>query len=177
MTKQVQLKKTLSVFLLSTAGIGMMISGTYVGWNLGLIESGVWGMLVAILIVTVMYVCFSLCYAELSCSMPKAGGGFFYSRKALGNETGFITGISQVLEYAFALPGVAIGIGFYIHAFIPIIPIIWIAIIIYLFFTFINILGIAIAAIIEMLVNIRCHIRNSGICYLCDTSLFYISPW
>ena len=53
-----QLAKTLSPLMIWGLGVGYVISGEYFGWNLGLEHGGPYGMLVATLLVTVMYVAF-----------------------------------------------------------------------------------------------------------------------
>ena len=90
-------------------GVGYVISGMYFGWNLGLPLGGTWGMLVATLIVTVLYVTFILSYAELAIAIPKAGGAFDFGLRAFGPSGGFVLGIAQIVEFLFAPPAIAIG--------------------------------------------------------------------
>ena len=66
------LSKSLGPLMIWGLGVGYVISGEYFGWNLGLIEGGPYGMLVATLIVTILYICFTLSYAELACALPEA---------------------------------------------------------------------------------------------------------
>ena len=51
-----------------------MISGDFFGWNFGLAAGGFGGLLIALIIITLMYV--GLCYsiAEMSPALPHAGG-------------------------------------------------------------------------------------------------------
>ena len=148
------LKKTLSPILLWGLGVGYVISGMYFGWNLGLEKGGTFGMAIATFIITIMYVCFSFSYCELSCAIPKAGGGFDYANRALGKEIGFITGLAQVIEFVFAPPAIAIAIGAYLNLSFPQIPILQTAIIFYLLFTTLNVLGVKIAATFEFFITI-----------------------
>jgi ethanolamine permease len=147
------LKKTLSPILLWGLGVGYVISGMYFGWNLGLEKGGTFGMAIATFLITVMYVCFSFSYCELSCAIPKAGGGFDYANRALGKDLGFITGLAQVIEFVFAPPAIAIAIGAYLNLSFPQIPILQTAIIIYLLFTALNVLGVKIAATFEFFIT------------------------
>ena len=101
-----------------------------------------------------MYVCFSFSYCELSCAIPKAGGGFDYANRALGKDIGFITGLAQVIEFVFAPPAIAIAIGAYLNLSFPQIPILQTAIIVYLLFTTLNVLGVKIAATFELFITI-----------------------
>jgi len=109
------LKKTLSPLLLWGLGVGYLISGMYFGWNLGLEKGGTLGMAIATFIIIIMYVCFSFSYCELSCAIPKAGGGFDYANRAFGKDIGFITGLEQIIEFVFAPPAIAIAIGAYLN--------------------------------------------------------------
>ena len=52
------LHKSLGPVMLWGLGVGYVISGEYFGWNLGLPAGGAYGLLVAFLLVTVMYVAF-----------------------------------------------------------------------------------------------------------------------
>ena len=97
-TEPGKLRRTLGPVMLWGLGVGYVISGEYFGWNLGLPLGGTWGMLVATIIITVMYVAFTLSYAELACAMPKAGGVFVYAQRALGPFWGFQAGLVQGAE-------------------------------------------------------------------------------
>ena len=148
------LKKTLSPLLLWGLGVGYVISGMYFGWNLGLEKGGTWGMAGATLLIIVFYSCFSFSYCELACAIPKAGGGFDYANKAFGKNLGFITGLSQIIEFVFAPPAIAIAIGAYLHLSFPQIPVLHTAIVAYFIFTALNISGVKIAATFELVITI-----------------------
>ncbi|MHA8051551.1 ethanolamine permease [Aquirufa sp. ROCK-SH2] len=148
------LKKVLSPFMLWGLGVGYVISGMYFGWNLGLKEGGTLGLAIATGIIIVLYTCFSLSYAELACSIPRAGGVFDYTKKAFGNQWGFVAGIAQIIEFVFAPPAIAFGIGAYFNLFLPELPILGIAIIAYVLFTALNIYGVKAAATFELVITI-----------------------
>src|SRR5689334_22101478 len=105
------LKRTLGPFSLWGLGVGYVISGEYFGWNLGLPLAGSVGMLIATVLVTIMYAGFTLCYAELACAMPRAGGAFVYARRAFGPFWALIAGAAQLIEFVFAPPAIAMAIG------------------------------------------------------------------
>lgn len=149
-----QLERSLTPLMLWGLGVGYVISGEYFGWNLGLAEGGTYGMLAATLLVTVMYVAFVLSYAEISCSIPRAGGAFIYADRAFGREIGFLVGLAQLVEFVFAPPAIAFAIGAYFNIFLPGAPAIAIAIIAYLLFTGLNIYGVRQSAIFELTVTI-----------------------
>ena len=120
---QTHLKKVLSPIMLWGMGVGYVISGMYFGWNLGLKEGGTLGLAIATCLVILLYTCFSFSYAELACAIPKAGGVFDYANKAFGNQVGFIAGIAQMIEFIFAPPAIAFGIGAYFNLFFPVVTI------------------------------------------------------
>ena len=148
------LKKTLSPILLWGLGVGYVISGMYFGWNYGLEKGGTYGMGIATIIIAIMYVCFSFSYSELACAIPKAGGGFDYANRAFGKDIGFITGLAQVIEFVFAPPAIAYAIGAYLNLSFPQIDVIYFAIIAYFIFTTLNIIGVKLAATLELLITI-----------------------
>ena len=119
MSKQLELKKTLSAFHLWVIGVGIVISGNYFGWNFGLAASGYIGMLIAIGVMAVMYLFMCFGISELSTALPYAGGPYSFARRAMGPFAGFLTGIGVILEYFIAAPVVAIGIGAYINFLFP----------------------------------------------------------
>ena len=109
------LKRTLTPLLLWGLGVGYVISGMYFGWNLGLEKSGSLGLAIATCLIVVLYITFTFSYAELACSIPKAGGAFDYASRALGPNWGFIAGMAQNIEFIFAPPAIAFAIGAYFH--------------------------------------------------------------
>jgi ethanolamine permease len=151
---QAHMKKVLSPLMLWGLGVGYVISGMYFGWNLGLKEGGTLGLALATVLVILLYTCFSFSYAELACAIPKAGGVFDYATKAFGNQIGFIAGLAQMIEFIFAPPAIAFGIGAYFNLFFPDIPILWISLSAYFIFTALNIYGIKAAATFELWITI-----------------------
>ena len=116
-----QLKKGAAGWvLLAGLGVSYVISGDYAGWNLGLAQGGFGGLLIATVIVAAMYLCMVLSLAELSASLPTAGGGYSFARRAMGPWGGYLTGTAILLEYALAPAAIAIFIGGYINALIGI---------------------------------------------------------
>lgn len=149
-----KLQKSLTPTLLWGLGVGYVISGMYFGWNLGLEKGGTLGMAIATFLVIILYIAFSLSYAELACAIPQAGGAFDYANRALGKKWGFLTGMAQNIEFLFAPPAIAVGIGAYFNAIFPQIPITAVAISAYLIFTLLNIIGTKLASTFELIITI-----------------------
>ena len=148
------LKRTLTPIMLWGLGVGYVISGMYFGWNLGLEKGGTLGLAVATGFIVLMYFTFTFSYSELACAIPKAGGGFDYASRAMGNNWGFIAGMAQSIEFIFAPPAIAFAIGAYFNLFFPQVPILNIAIFSYVVFTGLNIYGVKAAAIFELVITI-----------------------
>ncbi|UIP30436.1 ethanolamine permease [Photobacterium sp. TLY01] len=116
-----QLKKGVAGWvLLASLGVSYVISGDFAGWNFGLERAGFGGMLLATLVMGLMYLCLVLSLAEMSSSIPTAGGGYSFARRALGPWGGFLTGTAILLEYAIAPAAIAIFIGGYVNELIGI---------------------------------------------------------
>lgn len=148
------LRKTLTPLLLWGLGVGYVISGMYFGWNIGLARGGTLGLGIATFFILIMYITFSLTYSELACAIPRAGGVFDYTDKAFGGKISFVAGMAQWIEFVFAPPAIAIGIGSYFHLLFPQIDVLYFAVAAYLIFTTINILGVKISATFELIITI-----------------------
>jgi ethanolamine permease len=148
-----QLRKALGPVSLWGLGVGYVISGMYFGWNLGLPVAGPFAFLGATLLVTILYVCFVLSYAELSCALPRAGGAFAYAERAFGPTLAFLTGLAQVIEFAFAPPAIAAGIGAHVNLLFPGVPVLLAAFAVYVVCTALNAWGVQQSAVFELVVT------------------------
>jgi ethanolamine permease len=102
--------------LLAGLGVAYVISGDFAGWNFGLAEGGWGGLLIATVLMATMYTCMVFGLAELASTIPVAGAGYGFARRALGPLGGFATGIAILIEYAIAPAAIAVFIGGYIEA-------------------------------------------------------------
>jgi ethanolamine permease len=111
-----QLKKGVAGWiLLASLGVSYVISGDFAGWNFGLAQGGFGGMLIATIFMALMYSCMVFGLAELSSSLPTAGGGYSFARRAMGPWGGFLTGTAVLLEYSIAPAAIAVFIGAYVN--------------------------------------------------------------
>ncbi len=149
-----ELKRTLSPFLLWGLGVGYVISGMYFGWNLGLEQGGTGGLAIATFFIIILYITFTFSYTELAAAIPKAGGAFDYTHRALGRDLGFLAGMAQNIEFIFAPPAIAFAIGAYFNLFFPQISILALAIFSYILFTALNIYGVKAAAVFELIITL-----------------------
>jgi ethanolamine permease len=149
-------------------GVGYVISGMYFGWNLGLEQGGTGGLAIATFFIIILYTTFTFSYAELAAAIPKAGGVFDYTHRAMGRDLGFIAGMAQNIEFIFAPPAIAFAVGAYFNLFFPQIPVLAIAIFAYLVFTALNIYGVRAAALFELLITLLAVgelLLFAGICF------------
>ncbi len=107
-------KRPLRVLDVWALGVGVVITGEYFGWNLGLAGNGPVAMLIASLIVCLLYLTWVLALSELSVAMPFAGGPMAYGRRAVEPSLGFVMGWSMYLECQFATIATALATGGYI---------------------------------------------------------------
>lgn len=104
--------------LLAGLGVAYVISGDFAGWHFGLAEGGWGGLLIATLLMATMYIAMVFSLAELSSTIPTAGGGYGFARRALGPLGGFATGTAILIEYAVAPAAIATFIGGYMDTLI-----------------------------------------------------------
>lgn len=139
------LSRHAGVFSLWALGVGAVISGDFSGWNLGVGLAGFGGFLVAMLVITVMYVglCFSI--AEMSTALPHTGGAYSFARTALGPWGGFVTGLAENMEYVITTAVVCYFAAAYLQSIFATPdaaqPLWWLSL--YVAFVGLNIVGVA----------------------------------
>ena len=107
-----QLKRgTAGWLLLAGLGVSYVISGDFAGWNFGIGEAGWGGFAIAAVLMGLMYLTLVLSLAEMSASIPAAGGGYSFARQAMGPVGGYMTGLAVLIEYALAPAAIVIFIG------------------------------------------------------------------
>lgn len=140
------LKKALTPVHLWAIGVGLVISGEYFGWNYGWGVAGTVGLLIATLLILVLYITFIFSFTELTTAIPNAGGPFAYALQAFGPLGALVAGYATLIEFLFATPAIALGLGSYVHFLYPAIPVVWCSVGSFVVFTAINLLGIQEAA-------------------------------
>jgi len=102
--------------LLAGLGVAYVISGDFAGWNFGLAKGGWGGLAIATILMAVMYSTMIFSLAELSATIPSAGGGYGFARRAFGPFGGFLTGTAILLEYSVAPAAIAAFISAYLNS-------------------------------------------------------------
>jgi ethanolamine permease len=102
--------------LLAGLGVSYVISGDFAGWNFGIAQAGWGGFAIAAGLMAIMYFCLVLSLAEMSASIPAAGGGYSFARQVMGPAGGYLTGLAILIEYALAPAAIVIFIGSAVEA-------------------------------------------------------------
>lgn len=110
------LRRHAGVFHLWALGVGAVISGDFFGWNFGFLAGGFGGLVMALLVMTVLYICLCSSVAELSAALPHAGGAYSFARASMGPWGGYLTGLAENMEYIFTPATIVVGIGGYLGA-------------------------------------------------------------
>ncbi|DAZ94010.1 TPA: hypothetical protein N0F65_001621 [Lagenidium giganteum] len=99
-------------------GITTVIGGQYFSWNIGF-SAGVYGYLIAYLLVGMAYVCFCCCTAEITGALPFAGGAYGLSRCTLGFFPAFLIGCCEAFEYIACVATTMISLAGLIVTMVP----------------------------------------------------------
>jgi ethanolamine permease len=149
-----KLKRSAGWILLWGLGVGAVISGDFFGWNFGLTAGGFWGLAIATVLMAIMYLCMVYSIAELSTALPHAGGFYSFTRNAFGPWGGFIVGITDTIEYVITPAVIVVGIGGYLNALLPDVPLwVWWAAA-YAIFVGINIRGVEITLKVGLVITV-----------------------
>ena len=111
-----ELKRTLSLAQCTLMGVGVMLGAgiyTLVGQAAASGGNAVW---ISFFLASLVAACTGLSYAELSSFIPKAGGEYYYARRALGGMVAFLVSWSLVVGIAMASAAVALGFAGYLEA-------------------------------------------------------------
>jgi ethanolamine permease len=148
------LQRSLGVVRLWGLAVGMVISGDYFGWNLGLARGGPVGMILATLAVTVLYLCFIFSYTELATAIPHSGGPSAFARRAFGPWGAYLAGAATLIEFLFAPPAIARAVGAYVHFRVPLFSVDAVSVAAFVAFGLINAWGVSLAATIELVITL-----------------------
>src|SRR3990172_5115132 len=95
-------------------------ANTYVA--IGLVMSYVQGATgLAFLLAGIVYIMIGLAYTELASAYPVAGGGPYYTLRALGDFWGFVAGSALLLDYTIDIALFAMASAGYLNFFLPMI--------------------------------------------------------
>jgi ethanolamine permease len=172
------LRRHAGVFQLWALGVGAVISGDFFGWNYGFAAGGYGGLIVAVVLVTLLYIglCFSI--AELSAALPHTGGAYSFARASMGPWGGYITGLAENMEYIFTPATIVVGVGGYLGAIFRTPsswePVWWLAS--YIVFVFLNIWGVEMSFRVSVLMT-ACALAVLAIFFVGAVPRFDLDHW
>lgn len=149
------LRRYAGVWSLWALGVGAVISGHFSGWNLGLANG--WGsMLFATIIIAIMYLGLTFSLAEMSPALPHTGGAYSFARTAMGPWGGFLTGLSENVEYVITPAVIVYFISSYMGGIFgtptEYLPLWWIGF--YIFFVGLNIVGVELSFKVTLVITL-----------------------
>lgn len=149
------LRRYAGVWSLWALGVGAVISGHFSGWNLGLANG--WGsMLIATIIIAIMYLGLTYSIAEMSPALPHTGAAYSFARSAMGPWGGFLTGLSENVEYVLTPAVIVFFIGSYMSSIFgtpdAMQPLWWIGF--YVVFVGLNIVGVELSFKVTLVVTL-----------------------
>lgn len=149
------LRRYAGVWSLWALGVGAVISGHFSGWNLGL--SNGWGsMFIATIIIATMYLGLTFSLAEMSPALPHTGGAYSFARTAMGPWGGFLTGLSENVEYVLTPAVIVFFISSYMGSIFgtptEMLPLWWIGF--YILFVGLNIIGVELSFKVTLVVTL-----------------------
>ncbi|AYC34449.1 amino acid permease [Pseudomonas cavernae] len=149
------LRRYAGVWSLWALGVGAVISGHFSGWNFGLANG--WGsLLIASIVITVMYLGLVFCLAEMSPALPHTGAAYSFARSAMGPWGGFVTGLSENVEYVLTPAVIVFFIGSYMGSIFEtpteMQPLWWIGF--YVVFIWLNVVGVELSFKVTLVVTL-----------------------
>ena len=92
-------------------GVGVVLVGQFMGWNLGIFKGGSLGSIIACWIIGIMYVCLIMINTEMGTIIPDAGGQYAMAKYLLGPVAAFNIGLMLVFEYVMLEAADALVVG------------------------------------------------------------------
>ena len=154
-----QLNRAVGKWLIYGLGIAAVISGDFSGWNFGIGEGGFGGLIVATILIAAMYIGLAFSLAELSAAMPHTGGAYSFARTAMGPWGGFVTGLSENMEYVLTTAVVGTFMVGYAQVLIPqgadgspLIPDWLLLLVVYVIFVTLNVIHVSLSLKVALVV-------------------------
>jgi amino acid transporter/mannitol/fructose-specific phosphotransferase system IIA component (Ntr-type) len=157
-----RLKKELTLFNISTIGIGATIaSGFFLLPGLAAAQAGP-AVILSYLIAAVPVFPALFSKAELATAMPRAGGVYYFLDRSMGPLLGTIGGVGTWLAIALKTAFALVGMGAYISHFFPNMTMLPLAVGFAVFFGFLNLFGAKKSGILQSLMVLGLLILLGG---------------
>ena len=139
--QSVHIRRTLSPVHIWALGVGIVLVGEFMGWNLTINQGGSVAALIGMWVMGMMYMGQVMMVSEMAAVMPEAGGQYTMAKYLLGPLAAFNVGLMQVFEYAMLEAGDIIVVGQLLNSLNPKIQILPFTILTLLVLAFINYRG------------------------------------
>lgn len=100
-------------------GVGIVLVGEFMGWNLTIQQGGSLAALIGIWVMSIMYCGQVLMVSEMATVMPETGGQYTMAKYLLGPLAAFNVGLMLVFEYSMLAAGDVIVVGQLLNALNP----------------------------------------------------------
>ena len=134
-------KRVLGPIHVWALGVGIVLVGDFMGWNLGIKQGGSLASLIGLWVMGSMYAGQVMMVSEMSAVMPEAGGQYTMAKYFLGPLAAFNVGLMQVFEYTMLAAGDVIVVGQLLNSVLPGIQVLPFTILTLLLLAFINYRG------------------------------------
>lgn len=115
----VHIRRVLGPLHVWALGVGIVLVGDFMGWNLGIQQGGSLAALIGLWIMGSMYAGQVMMVSEMATVMPEAGGQYTMAKYLLGPLAAFNVGLMQVFEYAMLEAGDVIVVGQLLNSINP----------------------------------------------------------
>lgn len=167
------LKKVLKAPHFWAIAVGTVITGNYYGFSYGLAFGGPVSFLLAFLLVSIFYITFVHCYAELATAFPSAGGASVFAGRAMGAFAGYLTGFSVLVSFLIAPCAIAITTGDLTHFLFPWIPARAASIVLFCLFIFLSLFSVESSTKLQVVISV---ISILGLLLYAGIALPYFEP-
>ena len=104
-------QKTLGPVHVWALGVGIVLVGEFMGWNLTIKQGGTMSALIGLFLMSIMYMGQVMMVSEIATVLPEDGGQYTMAKYLLGPLAAFNVGLMAVLEYAMLEAGDVIVVG------------------------------------------------------------------
>lgn len=114
-----QTQRVLGAVHIWALGVGIVLVGEFMGWNLTIQQGGSLAALIGIWVMSIMYCGQVLMVSEMATAMPEAGGQYTMAKYLLGPLAAFNVGLMLVFEYSMLAAGDVIVVGQLLNSLNP----------------------------------------------------------
>ena len=123
-------------------GVGIVLVGQFMGWNLSIVKGGSLGSIIACWIIGILFISLIMINTEMGSVIPESGGQYGMAKYLLGPLAAFNIGLMLVFEYVMLEAADALVVGQILKTLSPDIQALPYIVLSILLLTFINYRGV-----------------------------------